>query len=30
VMDLLAYLDGRDRHRVPIRLEELARLLERD
>ena len=30
VMDLLAWLDGRERDRVPIRLEELARKLERD
>jgi 8-oxo-dGTP pyrophosphatase MutT (NUDIX family) len=30
VMDLLAWLDGRERNRVPIRLEELDRMLERD
>ncbi len=30
VMDLLAWLDGRERDRVPIRLAELARKLERD
>ncbi len=28
VMDLLAWLDGRERDRVPVRLEELARKLE--
>lgn len=30
VMDLLAWLEGRERERVPIRLEELARKLARD
>jgi hypothetical protein len=30
VMDLLAWLDGRERDRVPIRLEELARKLARE
>jgi 8-oxo-dGTP pyrophosphatase MutT (NUDIX family) len=30
VMDLLAWLDGRERDRVPIRLVELARKLERE
>lgn len=30
VMDLLAWLDGRERGRVPVRLEELARKLARD
>ena len=30
VMDLLAWLDGRERDRVPVRLEELARKLARD
>lgn len=30
VMDLLAFLDGRERDRIPIRLEELDRMLQRD
>jgi mutator protein MutT len=30
VMDLLAFLDGRERDRVEVRLEELERMLERD
>jgi hypothetical protein len=29
-MDLLAWLEGRERGRVPVRLEELARKLARD
>jgi SAM-dependent methyltransferase/ADP-ribose pyrophosphatase YjhB (NUDIX family) len=30
VMDLFAWLDGRERDRVPVRLDELARKLERE
>jgi mutator protein MutT len=30
VMDLLAFLDGRERDRIPVRVEELERMLERD
>lgn len=30
VMDLLAWLDGRERDRIPVRLDELQRMVERD